>query len=734
MPKNPHANFTPVLDGYSGIGAFRFWCQTALPLTYDDSLSYYELLNKVVNYLNHTIEDLTAVENNTSALAEAYEKLQKYVNDYFDDLDVEAELRNVLDAMAEDGTLDELLGPIVENQLPDIVDEKIDGVVAEQIDGAVAGQIDESVAEQIGPLVAENIPEVVEDWLDENVDPVGSAVVVDSSLTISGAAADAKVTGDNIAVLKNALSEEITGAKITDIVENSANGVTFSKITDTTLQIYGTPINNRFLLYLNGQNGTASTSYAFHKTLDAGVYYIHFSRSDNSDIKFYYTESTFAHASIVVDGLNIFNHDVMLGMYISNLDNYGTSENPTIITIAINKLIAKDPVSRSEIDILNNKAAVKTIEENIDWGDYAGIDPGGIYRILGWQAGSWRSTDGSFGSGVRYISTITGNSYAANLVTITPPSGKYIYGYEYDENNTFIGRFGTGEINAVLTFTPVEGHIYQYTVGEFPNQDAADYITNSAFIATIVGELYFDPFLSLKQTVEDNYNATEKIKTAGMSMYSSFAVCGASWDSGYIYVSTNPASIIEKSSLSWGANVAKRNGIAVYGCFARHSVYTKTYITNQYCLPALLAAQANELYVINLGGNDSEQGAGYLGTATDMLTYADTFYGNYAYIIDQIKTHAPNSLIILSMWYDSKVHPSIRGDYFNAVKNIAEHYNIPYINWADDTWYNSTDFKMGIVGDHPTAPLLAGIAECWERLYNKCYLNNYTYFNAFVGS
>lgn len=206
MPKNPHADFSPVLDGYSEIGAFRFWCQTALPLTYDDSLSYYELLNKVVNYLNHTISDLTAVENNTSALAEAYNQLQKYVNDYFDDLDVEAELRNVLDAMAEDGTLDALLSPIVENQLPGVVDEKIDAVVAEQIDGAVAGQINESVADQLPALVDAGIPGEVSEWLEENVDPVGSAVVVDSTLTISGAAADAKVTGDELSNLKTQLN------------------------------------------------------------------------------------------------------------------------------------------------------------------------------------------------------------------------------------------------------------------------------------------------------------------------------------------------------------------------------------------------------------------------------------------------------------------------------------------------------------------------------------------------
>ena len=97
MPKNTHADFTPSLEGYSGQGAFRFWCQMALPLTYDDSLSYYELLCKVVNYLNNVITDVSAVEDNVGALADAYTQLQNYVNNYFDELDVEAELRNVLD-------------------------------------------------------------------------------------------------------------------------------------------------------------------------------------------------------------------------------------------------------------------------------------------------------------------------------------------------------------------------------------------------------------------------------------------------------------------------------------------------------------------------------------------------------------------------------------------------------------------------------------------------------------
>ena len=47
-----------ITDGtqFGRVGAFRFWCQKVLPAVYDDSLSYYELLCKVVDYLNQVIE------------------------------------------------------------------------------------------------------------------------------------------------------------------------------------------------------------------------------------------------------------------------------------------------------------------------------------------------------------------------------------------------------------------------------------------------------------------------------------------------------------------------------------------------------------------------------------------------------------------------------------------------------------------------------------------------------
>ncbi len=40
---------------------FKMWCQKVLPLVYDDSLSYYETLCKVVDYLNEVIDNNTFV-------------------------------------------------------------------------------------------------------------------------------------------------------------------------------------------------------------------------------------------------------------------------------------------------------------------------------------------------------------------------------------------------------------------------------------------------------------------------------------------------------------------------------------------------------------------------------------------------------------------------------------------------------------------------------------------------
>lgn len=187
------ANFTPTFGTYSPLTPFRYWCQKVLPLVYDDSLSYYECLNKVVDYLNKTMEDVETLHGDTEAMLAAFNSLQTYVNTYFDELNLTEEVQTVLDRMAENGSLDELLRPLV--------GEQIGGVVAEQIDDAVAGQIYDAVAGQIGNAIASALNDgtyiqtAVTAWLGEHVDP-NTGYVIDNSLSIEGAAADAKAVGD----------------------------------------------------------------------------------------------------------------------------------------------------------------------------------------------------------------------------------------------------------------------------------------------------------------------------------------------------------------------------------------------------------------------------------------------------------------------------------------------------------------------------------------------------------
>lgn len=103
------ANFTPEYTNYKKTSPFKFFCQRVMPLVYDESLSYYELLCKTVDYLNNVIADLSTVETNTDELLNAYNQLQSYVNEYFSALDIQTEINNKLDAMVEDGTLENVL-------------------------------------------------------------------------------------------------------------------------------------------------------------------------------------------------------------------------------------------------------------------------------------------------------------------------------------------------------------------------------------------------------------------------------------------------------------------------------------------------------------------------------------------------------------------------------------------------------------------------------------------------
>ena len=111
---------------YNSLYPFKAWVQQTLPAIYDDSLSYTDLLAKMLAYMNGLIEN----DNNlTSDMKNAYD----YINNYFDNLDVQDEIDKKLDEMVEDGTLYQYLGNLLPYVTPEMFGAIGDGLTDDTV-------------------------------------------------------------------------------------------------------------------------------------------------------------------------------------------------------------------------------------------------------------------------------------------------------------------------------------------------------------------------------------------------------------------------------------------------------------------------------------------------------------------------------------------------------------------------------------------------------------------------
>ena len=126
------ANFTPDQKGYKtykSFGTFKLFVLENFPfITEDfDALTYYQMLCKVVGFLQDVITNNESLQYNQTELLDAFNELQNYVNHYFDNLDVQNEINNKLDKMAENGTLTNLIKKYVDPFI-DEQNTKIDNI------------------------------------------------------------------------------------------------------------------------------------------------------------------------------------------------------------------------------------------------------------------------------------------------------------------------------------------------------------------------------------------------------------------------------------------------------------------------------------------------------------------------------------------------------------------------------------------------------------------------------
>ena len=162
--KPDEANFFPDVPQFPSMGTFQPVYGKFDLTTYIQGASDYEIMAFLVGKYNACLEAYGNITKLSTDTITACKQLQDWINSWFTNLDVQHELNNKIDSMVKDGSFAQLMHQIFDAQ------------------------------------INQNTTNAVTNWLVNNVTPTGSAVIVDKSLSIEGAAADAKITGSLIGV------------------------------------------------------------------------------------------------------------------------------------------------------------------------------------------------------------------------------------------------------------------------------------------------------------------------------------------------------------------------------------------------------------------------------------------------------------------------------------------------------------------------------------------------------
>ena len=570
--KPGEANFFPDVPVYPEMGTFQPVYGKFDLTTYIQGASDYEIMAFLVGKYNACLEAYDKVTKLSTDTITAAHQLQDWINTWFDNLDVQQELNNKIDSMVADGSFGTLLH------------QTFDAQINQQTTSAVTA------------------------WLVANVDPKGSAVVVDKSLSIGGAAADSKTVG--------------------------------------TTTIRGTKLFNTV-------------------TPPSGAY------TDLNTIP----------------------------------------KNEVVVYIGVNSLVVNLPPKINTIFTVMNYS----VNSN---------QFGGSVQV---------ATDSSH-QYVRYATTETEyndwfvlNQDVGNVQLNSKLLNSQPFKAPYNDLNTI-------PVNTICTYigaaTGVEnkptGISSVFTVMTYNYHNSS--LGGSVQVATDSSNQYVR-----YATTETEYSPWSTTTSYGFELLYNCGVIGDSYASG---ATDNNGVVTDHINISW-PQICKRH----YGCaFENYSfggATTRTWLTNPNGLAKLNKDESKGCYIIALGINDNAiLGSDYLGSITDMhtdpSTNPDTFYGNYGKIIDAIK-QKNNSAKIVILNINQYAPGSYVSMYNTAIQAIANKYNLPLMNQAENAHLSSEQYRTSIINNHPTTIEYNRMATAMNELFSLTVLKNIPYFNTYVG-
>lgn len=518
----------PVISKITG-APFRFWCQKILPAVYDDSLSYYELLCKVVDYLNKVMEDDINVVNLVN-------QLEEYMNSYFDNLDVQEEINNKLDALVTDGTLSRLIGEYI-----DPIEEELDNKYE-----TFAGNATELLTN-----IGNNVDEKLTNY-DSNIQEQNSRISIlegrmdeFSSLTEGSTTGDAELADIRVGALGEPYPT--AGDAVRDQINLLRNGLTQSQnVSFITTDLVPSGLQRRYYVGNVGEVIGYETS-GNYLSLTAYISTENYSELKNALFLIITPPANYCTRIMEVDGDNVITrvkgqinstnypewvatpvimdvqpdrrYMVSLGRFSGDAEDHQTVE--FLNSIGFKLLYYRSTIGEEVADIRNGGNGIQystagdavrgqfseiidaiSTNKNVAWVEAAGYP-------TGWRTGYFEMTIGSplaNNGSSRYMrapKAISAENYPefinASLLSVTPPTGYALRIAEVDNTTGNVTRiFGEMDAQAhpeyidkalVIDVHP-KTHRYAVNLGRFADGDSGTYASNQEFVDTIVLKFY----------------------------------------------------------------------------------------------------------------------------------------------------------------------------------------------------------------------------------------------------
>ena len=683
------ADFTPEKEDYKILTPFKMQVLTNFPYIEADfdALTNYQLLCKIVEYLNGVIANENELTEQVTSLYNAYVSLQNYVNNYFDNLDIQEEINKKLDEMASDGTLLNLIkgyiDPIYqayESRINETVEEQNQAisVLTSTTNSKLLEQDAKIEAVESGsPLVASSIDDMTEtDRVYVNTTDGNWYYYDGDSWEIGGTYQSTAIGEGEVELinLSNTLKSSVNGSYPEINKNNGYYIASWGSLAESSSYCYtdGIYLNKGDTIIFNA-SGVANNVVILAKKLNPTSYTPIITATDNSIHEFNYTATVSGYFYISSNKNNLSN----IAIY---RKNYSTNEMP----LYYDEIKSYDsPVIYNETNTDNlisgyikYNTGVETSDASLYCTDFLEVYPNNPIELY---------------SG--------GNNLSAYSI-----DGGLCF---YDENKVFISGTKIPVDTKIDTTIPVNAKYVRFTI---------------TYLMRLNGyELFYK---SLSKQLE---NINKRIQQAPnyIEIFHKIGVIGDSLSSGEIAYGESPdIQYIDKYDYSWLSNIARINGLAKEH-FSAGGVTAKSWLTSTYKTEFLDNSKKCNAYIIALGTNDRYASYG-LGTINDSAG-DDSFVGYYKEIIELIQTTYPNSAIFLLSLYNPAGN-----SYSEMIDDIADLYDgVYYLDYVNNSNIYTTTPNYSINGHYNTQGYVY-VSEVINDLINKVVQNNMNDFKYFA--